>query len=369
MQPPPHCKGILPPSFGRQFRRQRQDRFRPSLGRQFRRRRQDRFRQGEYVPGRRHGKCRYQSAEVPPSLPSSRRHCRRHCRCIVATQIKSYFPPRLLPSSRRHRITDTSSLHRRYSHRRIARNTPPLLRSSISPPTSRPVPPKRIRSQPSSRQVPLQSAEVPPSLPSFPIRFSTMPKRKKPTNDSANAEAGSKGDGSATPSTSSAKSKTQKQQSGSTTTPQKTKKKRGGASTSRPGNIAGTPSSVASGIEFLSPERQKELKSVKMQEKKLTEVEEIESTALSIISSNSKSTRLNVHRTMWAFAAECELSADEAEIFLQRYQVNHNCVSPPSPARSSTTSLAIQSMRIGLVNCMIVLWGVICMYFSLRTKR
>ena len=95
------------------------------------------------------------------------------------------------------------------------------------------------------------------------------------------------------------------------------------------GNNAGTPSSVASGIEFLTPERQKELKSVKMQEKKLTEVEEIETTALSIISSNSKSTRLNVHRTMWVFAAECELSADEAEIFLQRYQVNHNCVSPP----------------------------------------
>ena len=97
-------------------------------------------------------------------------------------------------------------------------------------------------------------------------------------------------------------------------------------------HIAGMPSSVALGIEFLTPERQKELKSVKMQEKKLTEVEEIETTALSFISSNSKSTRLNVHRTMWAFAAECGLSADEAEIFLQRYRVNHNCVSPPLPA-------------------------------------
>ena len=32
---------------------------------------------------------------------------------------------------------------------------------------------------------------------------------------------------------------------------------------------------------------------------------------------------------MWPFAAECQLSADEAEIFLQRYQVNHSCVSPP----------------------------------------
>ena len=62
---------------------------------------------------------------------SSYHHCRRHCHCIAATQIKSYLPPRLLPSLRRHRLTDTSSLHRRYSHRRIATNTPPLLRSSI----------------------------------------------------------------------------------------------------------------------------------------------------------------------------------------------------------------------------------------------
>ena len=156
-----------------------------------------------------------------------------------------------------------------------------------------------------------------------------MPNTTKAANDGAKAKAGSKRAGPATPSTSGAKSKKQKQQSGSTTTSQKTKKKRGGASTSRAGNIAGTPSSVASGIEFLTPERQKELKSVKMQEKKLTEVEEIETTALAIIGSNSKSTRLNVHRTMWPFAAECKLSADEAEIFLQRYQVNHNCVSPP----------------------------------------
>ena len=66
-----------------------------------------------------------------------------------------------------------------------------------------------------------------------------------------------------------------------------------------------------------------------MQEKKLTEIKEIETTALAIIGSISKSTRLNVHRSMWVFAAECELSDDEEEIFFQRCQVNHNCVSPP----------------------------------------
>ena len=109
-----------------------------------------------------------QSSPLPSPLPLHRGY---------SNQELPPSPP--TPSSRRHRLTDTSSLHRRYSHRRIATNTPPLFQSSISPPTSRPVPPKRIRSQPSSRQVPLQSAEVPPSLPSFPIRFSTMPKRKK----------------------------------------------------------------------------------------------------------------------------------------------------------------------------------------------
>ena len=66
-----------------------------------------------------------------------------------------------------------------------------------------------------------------------------------------------------------------------------------------------------------------------MQEQKLTEVEEIETTALAIINSNTKSTRLDVHRSMWAFAAECECRGDEEEIFFQRCQVNHNCVAPP----------------------------------------
>ena len=66
-----------------------------------------------------------------------------------------------------------------------------------------------------------------------------------------------------------------------------------------------------------------------MQEQKLTEVEEIETKALAIINSNTKSTRLDVHRSMWAFAAECECTGDEEEIFFQRCQVNHNCVAPP----------------------------------------
>ena len=56
---------------------------------------------------------------------SSYHHCRRHCHCIAATQIKSYLPPRLLPSSRRHRLTDTSSLHQQCSHRRIAKEYSP----------------------------------------------------------------------------------------------------------------------------------------------------------------------------------------------------------------------------------------------------
>ena len=92
--------------------------------------------------------------------------------------------------------------------------------------------------------------------------------------------------------------------------------------------------------------RNKKIKRVKMQEKKLTEVEEIETTALSIISSNSKSTRLNVHRSILGFAAECELSADEAEIFLRRYQSNHNCVSPPHRQRDHQ-QLPWQSNRCG----------------------
>ena len=82
------------------------------------------------------------------------------------------------------------------------------------------------------------------------------------------------------------------------------------------GNNAGTPSSVASGIDFFTLERQKELKSVKMQEKKLIEVEEIETAALAIISGNSTSTRLDVHRSMLVFASECEWTDDVEEIFL-----------------------------------------------------
>ena len=54
---------------------------------------------------------------------------------------------------------------------------------------------------------------------------------------------------------------------------------------------------------------------VKMQENKLTEVEEIETTALTMINGTSKSTRLDVHRSMWAFASECECTGDEEEIF------------------------------------------------------
>ena len=58
---------------------------------------------------------------------SSRHHCHRHrhCHCITAAAIKGYLPPRLVPSSHRHRLTDTSSVYRRYSHRRIARRILP----------------------------------------------------------------------------------------------------------------------------------------------------------------------------------------------------------------------------------------------------
>ena len=139
-----------------------------------------------------------------------------------------------------------------------------------------------------------------------------------------NATAVRKRAAPATPSTSASNAK--KQKPSGRKTPTKKQQKR---SPSSAGINAGTPSSVASGIQFFTPEKQKELKEVKMQEQKLTEVEEIETKALAIINSNTKSTRLDVHRSMWAFAAECECRGDEEEIFFQRCQVNHNCVAPP----------------------------------------
>ena len=67
---------------------------------------------------------------------------------------------------------------------------------------------------------------------------------------------------------------------------------------------------------------------MKKKKNKLTEVEEIETTALAIINDNSTSTPLDVHRSVWAFTSECECTGDEEEIFFQRCQVNHNSVGP-----------------------------------------
>ena len=107
---------------------------------------------------------------------SSRHHCHRHCLCITAAAIKGYIPPRQVPSSHRHRLTDTSSVYRRYSHRRIARRIlPPSVRRQS----------RRQRREWFRRSEYVhgrrhgkcrhQSAGVPPSLPSLPNRFSTMP--------------------------------------------------------------------------------------------------------------------------------------------------------------------------------------------------
>ena len=81
-------------------------------------------------------------------------------------------------------------------------------------------------------------------------------------------------------------------------------------------------------LNFLTPEKCKTLKGVKKQENKLTEVEEIETTALATIEANSTATSLEVNNSMWPYVSECSLSDDEEEIFFYRNQVNHNAVGP-----------------------------------------
>ena len=168
------------------------------------------------------------------NFQSSRHHCHRHCHCITAAAIKGYLPPRLVPSSRRHRLTDTSSVYRRYSHRRIARGIlPPSFRRQL----------RRQRREWFRRseyvhgrrhgKCSYQSAEVPPSLPSLPIRFNTMPnsigkdESDKSAFDTANVRANvtavRKRAGPATPSTSASKAK-KPRQPGKKKHPQRNKK-------------------------------------------------------------------------------------------------------------------------------------------------
>ena len=199
------------------------------------------------------------------NFQSSRHHCHRHCHCITAAAIKGYLPPRLVPSSRRHRLTDTSSVYRRYSHRRIARRIlPPSVRRQS----------RRQRREWFRRSEYVhgrrhgkcrhQSAGVPPSLPSLPNRFSTMPNpigrdesdksALDAANNGANATAVHKRAAPATLSASAPKQKKARPPGKKTPTPAK---KQGKGSPSSAGNNAGTPSSVASGIQFFTPEKQK----------------------------------------------------------------------------------------------------------------
>ena len=78
----------------------------------------------------------------------------------------------------------------------------------------------------------------------------------------------------------------------------------------------------------MTPQKYETLLGVKKQEYKLTEVEEIETTALATIEANSTATRLEVNNSMWPYVSECSLSDDEEEIFFYRNQVNHNAVGP-----------------------------------------
>ena len=110
-----------------------------------------------------------------------------------------------------------------------------------------------------------------------------------------------------------------------TPTPKKNQKE--GASTSGGHNVS-TPSSVASNVNFMTPQKYETLLGVKKQENKLTEVEEIETTALATIEANSTATSLEVNNSMWPYVSECSLSDDEEEIFFYRNQVNHNAVGP-----------------------------------------
>ena len=144
-------------------------------------------------------------------------------------------------------------------------------------------------------------------------------------NNHANATPVGKRPASATPPGSAANKRIRKQ-SKQKTPPFKKKQNKGSPSSG--GNNASTPSSVASNVKWLTPEKQKKLKGVKKQENKLTEVEEIETTALATIQANSTATSLKVHNSMWPFASECELADDEEEIFFYRNQVNHNAIGP-----------------------------------------
>ena len=79
-----------------------------------------------------HGSCSHQHVKQRLTSPYHF-NCHCHCRCchrmlpsIERMLPSTAFPSRPPPSSHRHRLTDTSILYRRHSHRHIARSTPSL---------------------------------------------------------------------------------------------------------------------------------------------------------------------------------------------------------------------------------------------------
>ena len=81
----------------------------------------------------------------------------------------------------------------------------------------------------------------------------------------------------------------------------------------------------------MTPQKYETLLGVKKQENKLTEVEEIETTALATIEANSTATSLEVNNSMWLYVSECSLSDDGEEIFFYRNQVSktiNTCTMP-----------------------------------------
>jgi len=92
----------------------------------------------------------------------------------------------------------------------------------------------------------------------------------------------------------------------------------------------------------MTPEKYKTLKGVKKQENKLTEVEEIETTALATIEANSTATSLKVNNSMWPYVSECSLSDDEEEIFFYL----RSCTSRP---QTKSQSVKVSFMRVEIL--------------------
>ena len=127
-----------------------------------------------------------------------------------------------------------------------------------------------------------QSVVNPPPLPSLPIHFSTMPKSKrqkqsdKAALDAANnrADATPVGKRTASATTTGSAATKRKASQSRLKTPTPKKKQNEGAPTSGGHNVS-TPSSVASNVNFMTPQKYETLLGVKKQENKLTEVEKL----------------------------------------------------------------------------------------------